>query len=38
MTVEITWVDNTTEIINANSGGMASIIADPCIIDWKVIK
>lgn len=38
MIVKITWADNTTEIIDVTSGGMASVIADPCIIDWEVVK
>jgi hypothetical protein len=38
MTVKITWADNTTEIITATGAGMASVIADPCIIDWEIVK
>lgn len=29
--IRITWIDNTVTYINANSGGIASLIADPCI-------
>lgn len=29
--VKITWIDNTVTYANANAGGIASLIADPCI-------
>lgn len=31
MTIRITWIDGTIEEINATSGGIASLMADPCI-------
>ena len=38
MTVKITWVDGTTEETTATSGGIASLLCDPCIESVKVIK
>ena len=32
MTIRITWIDGTIEEINATSGGIASLMTDPCII------
>lgn len=29
--IKITWIDNTVTYANANAGGIASLIADPCI-------
>lgn len=29
--IRITWIDNTVTYANANSGGIASLMADPCI-------
>lgn len=31
VTVLVTWIDGTTEEMNVNAGGLASLIADPCI-------
>lgn len=31
MLIRITWIDGEIEIIDATSGGIASLIADPCI-------
>lgn len=31
MLVRITWIDGTIEELDATSGGIASLIADPCI-------
>ena len=31
MLVRITWIDGTIEEIDATSGGIASLMADPCI-------
>lgn len=31
MLVRITWIDGEVEVIDATSGGIASLIADPCI-------
>ena len=32
MTIRITWIDGTTEEVKATSGGIASLMADPCIV------
>lgn len=29
--IKITWIDNTVTYANANGGGIASLMADPCI-------
>lgn len=29
--IKITWIDNTVTYTNANSGGIASLMTDPCI-------
>ena len=29
--IKITWIDDTVTYANANSGGIASLMADPCI-------
>lgn len=29
--IRITWIDNTVTYTNANGGGIASLMADPCI-------
>lgn len=31
MLVRITWIDGTVEELDATSGGIASLMADPCI-------
>jgi hypothetical protein len=31
MLVRITWIDGTVEVIDATSGGIASLMTDPCI-------
>lgn len=31
MLVRITWIDGTVETVDATSGGIASLMADPCI-------
>ena len=33
MLIRITWIDGTVEEIDATSGGIASLIADPCIAE-----
>ena len=38
MTVMITWIDGTTEETTATSGGIASLLCDPCIESVEVIK
>lgn len=29
--IKITWIDGTVTYANANGGGIASLMADPCI-------
>lgn len=31
MLIKVTWIDGEIEVIDATSGGIASLIADPCI-------
>lgn len=38
MIVMITWVNGTTEETTATSGGIASLLCDPCIESVEVIK
>lgn len=38
MLIRITWIDGTVEEMDATSGGVASLMADPCIADVVVVK